>query len=108
MGAAATVVALPLALPSPCPLPTTTALVVFVPLYRPLPPPSRFFLTTGAGGGGDGSLLSSRDAVVMTATMGTLEVLALELLAMAAQPLLVMDDKSAAKAAEEAALRPLR
>ena len=44
----------------------------------------------------------------MTATMGTLEVLALELLAAAAQPLSVMDDKSAAKAAEEAALRPLR
>ena len=44
----------------------------------------------------------------MTATKGTLEVLALELLATAAQPLSVMDDKSAAEAAEEAALRTLR
>jgi hypothetical protein len=44
----------------------------------------------------------------MTATMGTLEVLALELLATAAQLFSVMDDKSVAEAAEEAALRPLR
>ncbi len=61
----------------------------------------------GAGGGGDDPASSSCDAVVMTAMMGTLEVLALELLATAAQPLLVMDNKSAAEAVEEAALRPL-